>query len=313
MMTRRAENKALHGWLVIDKPGGITSARVVAAIKRATGAKVGHAGTLDPLATGILPLALGEATKTAQFATAGKKLYRFHIRWGVATDTDDREGRIIAESAARPDEAAVIAALPRFTGTILQLPPSYSAIKIGGKRAYALARAGETPELAARPVEIDGLRLLGMPDPDHADLEAEVGAGTYIRSLARDLAAALGTLGHIAELRRLQVGHFTETQAISLERALALGHSLAASEHLLPIETALDDIPALAVTAAEAARLRQGQRIPLSDLREHPSANPIDADGIVEGTLVSAQHERLAVALARIEKGALRPVRIINR
>jgi tRNA pseudouridine55 synthase len=317
-MTRRAENKALHGWLVIDKPAGITSARVVGAIKRATGAKVGHAGTLDPLATGILPLALGEATKTAQFATAGKKRYRFRIRWGVATDTDDREGRIIAASAARPDADSVISALPRFIGTILQLPPSYSAIKIGGRRAYALARAGEAPELTARPVEIAGLRLLGIPDPDHADFEAEVGAGTYIRSLARDLAAALGTSGHIAELRRLQVGRFTEAQAISLERAAALGHSLAASEHLLPIETALDDIPALAVTADEAARLRQGQRIPLSDPRERLPATPIEADkigaaAIGDGAIVSARCEQLAVALARIENGALRPVRIINR
>ncbi len=150
-----------------------------------------------------MPLALGEATKTAQFATAGRKRYRFRVRWGVATDTDDREGDMLAESAARPDDASIIAALPHFTGTILQRPPAYSAIKIAGRRAYALARAGEAPELAARPVEIAELRLLGMPDPDHADFEAEVGAGTYIRSLARDLAASLGTLGHIAELRRL--------------------------------------------------------------------------------------------------------------
>ena len=264
-MTRKADNTALHGWLVIDKPAGITSARVVGAVKRATGAKVGHAGTLDPLATGVLPLALGEATKTAQFATAGRKRYRFRVRWGVATDTDDREGEVLAESAARPDAAAIAAALPRFTGTILQRPPAYSAIKVAGRRAYALARAGEAPELAARPVEIAELRLLGMPDPDHADFEAAVGEGTYIRSLARDLAAALGTLGHIVELRRLAVGRFTEAQAISLEQAVALGHSLAASEHLLPIETALDDIPALAVTAAEAARLRHGQRVPLRD------------------------------------------------
>lgn len=312
-MTRRAENKALHGWLVVDKPGGITSARVVGAIRRATGAKIGHAGTLDPLATGILPLALGEATKTAQFATAGRKCYRFRIRWGIATDTDDREGKTVAESAARPDAAAVIAALPRFIGKIMQLPPVYSAIKIAGRRAYALARAGEAPPLAARPVEIADLRLLGMPDPDHADFEAEVGAGTYIRSLARDLAASLGTLGHIAELRRLQVGRFTEAQAISLEQAVALGHSLIASEHLLPIETALDDIPALAVTAAEAARLRQGQRVALPDLHERRSVSPVDFRDTKNGALVSMRHDGLVVALAHVEDGALRPVRIINR
>src|ERR671917_176599 len=159
---------ALHGWLVIDKAAGITSARVVAAVKRATGAKVGHAGTLDPLATGMLPLALGEATKTVQFATAGRKRYRFRIRWGVATDTDDRDGEVSVESAARPDAASVTAALPRFTGTVLQRPPAYSAIKVAGRRAYALARAGEAPELAARPVEITDFRLLGISDPDHA-------------------------------------------------------------------------------------------------------------------------------------------------
>jgi tRNA pseudouridine55 synthase len=301
---------ALHGWLVIDKPAGITSARVVAAVKRATGAKVGHAGTLDPLATGMLPLALGEATKTVQFATAGRKRYRFRIRWGVATDTDDRDGEVSVENPARPDAASITAALPRFTGTILQRPPAYSAIKVAGRRAYSMARAGIIPELAARPVEITELRLLAMPDLDHADFEAAVGEGTYIRSLARDLAAALGTLGHIAQLRRLQVGRFTEAQAISLEQAVALGHSLAASEHLLPVETALDDIPALAVTAAEASRLRHGQRISLG---ERLSVNPVDTERIAEGVIVGAWHDHLVVALARVEDGVLRPVRIINR
>ena len=290
----------MHGWLIIDKPAGLTSARVVGAVKRATGAKVGHAGTLDPLATGILPLALGEATKTVQFATAGRKRYRFRVRWGVTTDTDDREGKVVAQTPARPDPAAIATALPGFIGTISQQPPAYSAIKIGGRRAYALARAGRPPELAARLVEIAELLLLAAPDPDHAEFEAAVGEGTYIRSLARDLAAALGTLGHIVELRRLAVGRFTEAQAISLESAVALRHSLAASEHLLPIETALDDIPALALTAAEAARLRHGQRVPV-------------VHGLDEGTLVGACHDRLLVALARIEAGVLRPVRIINR
>ena len=197
---------------------------------------------------------------------------------------------------------------PRFTGTILQRPPAYSAIKIAGRRAYALARAGEPPELAARPVEIAELRLLASPDPDHADFEAVVGEGTYIRSLARDLAEALGTLGHIVELRRLSVGRFTEAQAISLDSAVALGHSLAASEHLLPIETALDDIPALALTADEAARLRHGQRVTPDDARERARLAEID-----DGTIVGARHDRLLVALARIEDGGLRPVRIINR
>jgi tRNA pseudouridine55 synthase len=304
----QTRNGELHGWLVIDKPGGITSARAVALVKRATGAKVGHAGTLDPLATGILPLALGEATKTVQCLAAWRKQYRFRIRWGYATDTDDREGRIIAETAAHPSEAEIVAALPAFTGAILQRPPAYSAIKLGGKRAYALARAGNPPELSARPVEITELRLLATSDPENADFAATVGEGTYIRALARDLAQALGTLGHIVELRRTAVGRFGESQAISLDSAVALGHSLAASEHLLPIETVLDDIPALAVTAAEAARLRHGQRILPDDPDERTRL-----DNIEDGDLVGARHDRLLVALARVEAGRLRPVRVINR
>ncbi|TMJ61993.1 MAG: tRNA pseudouridine(55) synthase TruB [Alphaproteobacteria bacterium] len=305
---REREGWGLHGWLVIDKPEGLTSARVVSQIKRATGAKVGHAGTLDPLATGVLPLALGEATKTVRFAAAGQKRYRFRIRWGIARETDDREGAITAESALRPDIAAVEAILPRFTGALLQRPPAYSAIKIAGRRAYKLARAGRPPDLPPRPVTIAELRLSVVPDPDHAEFEAMVGEGTYIRSLARDLAAALGTLAHVVELRRLAVGRFTETQAISLDSALALGHSLAASGHLLPIETVLDDIPALALTATEAARLRQGQRVTPQDERERERLARID-----DGVIVGARLDRLLVALARIEDGHLRPVRIINR
>jgi tRNA pseudouridine55 synthase len=306
-MTTAAED-GLHGWLVVDKPAGMTSARVVAQIKRATGAKTGHAGTLDPLATGILPLALGEATKTVRFATAGQKRYRFAIRWGIARDTDDREGAVTAESTVRPDTAAIAAILPRFTGPLLQRPPTYSAIKIAGRRAYALARAGQKPVMAERSIEITELRLAGVPDPDHAEFEAVVGEGTYIRSLARDLAEALGTRGHIVELRRLAVGRFTETQAISLDSALSLGHSLAASGHLLPIETVLDDIPALALTAAEAARLRQGQRVTPQDEGERERLARID-----DGAIVGARLDRLLVAVARIEDGRLRPVRIINR
>jgi len=300
-MRRRSES-GLAGWLVIDKPGGMTSARVVAAVRRATGAKIGHAGTLDPLATGVLPLALGEATKTVRFVAGGLKCYRFRIRWGVATDTEDREGSVIAETAARPDAAAIAAALPSFTGTILQRPPAYSALKVAGRRAYVLARAGTPPDLAARPVEIAELRLVRMPDADHAEFAATVGEGTYIRALARDLAAALDTLGHVVELRRTAVGRFTENQAISLDSAVALGHSLGASEHLLPIETALDDIPALALSAEEAERLRHGQRV----------VPQRSCGGIADGTIVGLWRERRVVGLARIEDGGLRPVRIIS-
>jgi tRNA pseudouridine55 synthase len=310
-MSRYLDEKrteALHGWLVIDKPAGITSARVVAQIKRATGAKAGHAGTLDPLATGILPVALGEATKTVRFAAADHKRYRFRIRWGLARDTDDGEGEIIGDSPVRPDIAAIEAALPRCTGTVLQRPPAYSAIKIAGRRAYALARTGNAPEMRPRPVEISELHFTGAPDPDHADFEAVVGEGTYIRSLARDLAEMLGTVGHLVELRRLAVGCFTERQAISLESAVALGHSLAASGHLLPIETVLDDIPALALTASEAARLRQGQRISPQDEGERERLARIG-----DGAIVGARFDRLLIALARLEDGHLRPVRIFNR
>ncbi len=294
------------GWLVIDKPAGVTSSKVVVRLRHATGTKAGHAGTLDPLATGILPIALGEATKTVGFVSKATKRYRFRVRWGIATETDDAEGEPIAESAARPDEAAICSALPRFTGRLLQRPPAYSAIKVAGRRAYALARAGKAPRLAERPVEITELDLTALPDRDHADFEAVVGEGTYIRSLARDLAAALGTCGYVAALRRLSVGRFTEAQAISLDLATTLGHSLPASGHLLPIEAALDDIPALALTADEAARLRHGQPIVLTQ------CEGACLDRFDDGTIVGARHDQLLIGLARIENGRLRPVRIIN-
>jgi len=245
---------------------------------------------------------LGEATKTVRFAAAGTKRYRFRVRWGIATDTDDREGSIIGESPLCPDPAAIAAALPSFTGSILQRPPAFSAIKIAGERAYALARAGRAVELAARPVEISQLTLISAVGSDEAEFETIVGEGTYIRALARDLAEALGTLGHVTELRRLAVGRFTEDRAISLDSAVALGHKLAVSEHLLPIETALDDIPALAVSAEEAGRLRHGQWV-------MPQAACREADG----TVVGARCERLLVAVARIERGGLQPLRVINR
>ncbi|HEV2300981.1 MAG TPA: tRNA pseudouridine(55) synthase TruB [Stellaceae bacterium] len=297
---------APSGWLVIDKPLGLSSSRAVAIVRRSTGAaRVGHAGTLDPLATGVLPVALGEATKTTLYAMAGKKHYRFRVRWGIARDTDDSEGEIIGESALRPDRAAIEAALPRFLGTIAQRPPVYSAIHVGGERAYRLARADRPPDLAPRPVEIRELRLLDMPDGDHALLEARVGRGAYIRALARDLAVALGTLGHIVELRRLAVGRFTEKQAISLEIVAERGHILAGCGYLLPIETALDDIPALALTATEAIRLCHGQCVTPSE--------PGFLDRLDEGTIVGALCDRMLIAMARIEKGGLRPVRVINR
>jgi len=297
-----------HGWLVIDKPLGLSSSRVVDVIRRLTGTKVGHAGTLDPLATGVLPIALGEATKTTAYAMAGRKRYRFRVCWGIARATDDREGEIVGECSSRPSREAIEAILPRFTGTILQSPPPYSAIKVDGHRAYALARAHRPPALTARPVQIAALRLIAMPDRDHADCEALVGKGTYIRALSRDLGIALGTLGHVAELRRLSVGRFTEAQAISLDSVVERRHSLAISDYLLPIETALDDIPALALTEAEAARLRYGQRVTPHDIGVRAHLERLD-----EGTVVSAWHGRAMIALARIENGGLQPARVINR
>jgi tRNA pseudouridine55 synthase len=300
-------DRGIHGWLVIDKPRGLTSNRVVERVRRRTGAKAGHAGTLDPLATGVLPIALGEATKTTSYAMHGRKSYRFRVCWGVARTTDDCEGDIIGESGARPSRAAIEAVLPRFTGTIMQAPPVYSAIKIGGRRAYALARADEPPSLPARPVEIVNLRVISELDCGQTEFEAVVGKGTYIRALARDLAIELGTLGHITALRRLSVGPFTEAQAISLESLTDLAHIPPEYEGLLPIETALDGMPALALAAAEATRLRCGQRVVPCD-----SGGRAQVGGFEAGTVVSAWHNNALVALATIEDGSLRPLRIIN-
>lgn len=305
-MTGTADN-GLHGWIVVDKPLGLTSNRVVEIIRRCTGTKVGHAGTLDPLATGVLPIAIGEATKTTAYAMAGRKRYRFRIRWGVARATDDCEGEITAECRLRPSRAEIEAALPRFIGMIQQRPPAYSAIKINGRRAYALARTGAPPALVARTVEISALRLIAAPDGDHADCEALVGKGTYIRALARDIGEALGTFAHIAELRRLSVGRFTEAHAIALDSIAEHGHISLGCEYLLPIGTGLDDIPAVVVTGAEAVRLRSGQRV----LPENTDLS-VDLGGFEEGTVVGAWHDQALIALVRIEDGRLRPIRVIN-
>jgi tRNA pseudouridine55 synthase len=298
---------ARGGWLVVDKPAGITSNQVVTRLKRAAGIKAGHAGTLDPLATGVLPMALGEATKTVAFVSKAEKTYAFRVRWGITTDTDDSEGTATGESPARPEETAIRAMLPRFTGEITQRPPVYSAIKIAGRRAYALARAGKPPVMAERRIAIRALTLTALPDRDHAEFTACVSEGTYIRALARDIAEALGTRGHIVALRRTSVGRFAESQAISLDLATSLGHSLFTSGHVMPIEAALDDIPALALTADEAARLRHGQQIDLKASGEGARLDRFD-----DGMIVGARLDRLLVGLARIEGSRLRPVRMIN-
>ncbi len=297
-MARKRKGRPIHGWLNIDKPPGLTSARVVAQVLKLTGAaKGGHGGTLDPMATGVLPIALGEATKTASYAMDGYKTYRFTLRWGEARDTDDAEGAVTATSDVRPAEDAIRAALTGFTGVIDQVPPDYAAVKVDGRRAYDLARQGEAIELAPRPVTIHRLELMVMPDEDHAVFEVDCGKGTYVRALARDLAVTLGTLGHLSELRRTRVGKFLERDAISLDKLGDLMHSAALSEHLRPVETALDDIPALAMTESQAIRLSQGQVVQV--LGTEPGLVRVTAD------------DRL-VALAEVIDGNVRPVRVFN-
>jgi tRNA pseudouridine55 synthase len=308
MMAAKPRGQPVHGWIVLDKPQGMSSAQAVAAVRRSlVAAKAGHGGTLDPLATGVLPIALGEATKTVAWAMAGRKTYRFSLRWGEARDSDDAEGRVIATSPVRPSATAIAAVLPRFIGLVEQRPPAFSALKLAGERAYRLARAGERPDLALRPVEILELRLTAVPDNDHAVLEAVVGKGTYIRALARDLGTALGTFAHITALRRLAVGRFRIEDAIPLEILTALGHSASAIRHLLPVETALDDIPALALTEAEAHRLRCGQAV--TPLRPEDRAR---IDQLGDGTTVCATTGGKPVALTEISAGGLRPVRVLN-
>jgi tRNA pseudouridine55 synthase len=302
-MTRRKKGNPVHGWLVLDKPVGMTSTQAVGAVRRAFSAqKAGHAGTLDPLATGILPIALGEATKTVPYAVDGQKEYRFTVRWGVETDTDDAEGRTVATSDARPDRAAIEALLPSFIGKILQTPPAFSAVKIAGERAYDLARAGEVVELEPRPVQIDALDLDDCPDRDVAVFAAECGRGTYVRALARDMGRALGCYGHVVALRRMRVASFTLAEAVTMDALTAAaepgGDALQAL--LRPVETALADLAVLRVSREDTVRLLRGQSVLV---RGHDLPLPGPAYATCKGHLV---------ALGEIEKGQLRPTRVFN-
>ena len=307
-MGRKRRGKAIHGWIIIDKPGGLSSNAVVGRVRRLTGAaKVGHAGTLDPMATGVLPMALGEATKIVSYLMDGAKAYRFTVRWGEQRDTDDAEGEVVATSDARPAKEQILAVLGNFIGDIEQVPPVFSAIKIEGKRAYALARADQAPEMKPRTIHIEDLKLLSVVDADHAEFEAVSGKGAYMRSLARDLGTALGTVGHIVQLRRIAVGPFDEKQAISLDKLESLRHSAPLSEHLLPVETVLDDIPALALTETEARKLGQGQAIPVL-----PVASRSPLKNIGQGDVVRVMAEGRLVALAKINGGEIRPFRVMN-
>ena len=304
---KKIKKRDVHGWVVLDKPIGMTSTHAVAVIKRLFAAKrAGHAGTLDPLASGSLPVALGEATKTVPFVVDSRKAYQFTVRWGEERDTDDAEGRVVNASDQRPGADAIRAALPRFTGTIEQVPPRYSAIKIDGERAYDLARDGEPVELAARTVQIHRLELVDMPDPDHAVLTAECGKGTYVRAVARDLGRLLGVFGHVSALRRNRVGPFSELDMIPLEPLESLCHRAAAGEGhladaLLPIETALDDIPALAVSPADAARLARGQAALLRG-----------RDATIFRGMVQVACSGQLVAIAEVERGEILPKRVFN-
>jgi tRNA pseudouridine55 synthase len=304
---RKREKRDVHGWIALDKPLGMTSTHAVAIIKRLFSAKrVGHAGTLDPLASGLLPIALGEATKTVPFIMDGRKVYRFTVKWGEERDTDDTEGRVMQTSAERPSVAAISTLLPQFTGLIEQVPPKFSAIKVDGERAYDLARDGEEIELQSRPVRIDRLDLVETPDSDHAVFEAECGKGTYVRALARDFGRILGCFGHVAALRRTQVGPFGPADMIPLAELEALCHRAAAGEisfadALLPVATALDDIPALAVSRADAARLQRGQAV-LMRGRDAP---------ILSGTLYVTVAGEL-IALAEADRGEIVPKRVFN-
>ncbi|MFD2204756.1 tRNA pseudouridine(55) synthase TruB [Kiloniella antarctica] len=308
-MARRKKGLPIHGWLVIDKPLGVTSTQIVGKVRRLLNAqKVGHGGTLDPLATGLLPLAFGEATKTVSYAMDGRKSYRFAVKWGEATSTEDLEGDVIETSTHRPKKNDILQSLESFKGEINQVPPRYSAIKVDGKRAYDLARSGDEDfEMKSRIVRIDRFDLIEMRNKDEAVFEVDCGKGTYVRSLGRDIAKALGTCAHVTELRRTRVGPFTLEHAISLESLEEIGHSPAAEELLLPVETALDDISALALSETEATRLRHGQ--PLSMIARHDLERIGD---LVNGDVFLATENDKPLALARFEKGEVRSVRVLN-
>lgn len=307
-MARKAKGRPISGWLVIDKPVGLTSTQVVGHVRRLLQPrKIGHGGTLDPLATGLLPIALGEATKTVPYVMDAPKSYIFTVQWGAATATDDAEGEVVETAPGRPTAEEIRAVLPRFVGEIAQVPPAFSAIKVQGRRAYDMARSAQPFELAARPVRIFDLTLDRCDGGEHATFRVTCGKGAYMRALARDLGTALGTCAHVVALRRTAVGRFTEEGAISLESLEALGHSPAALEAVLPLETALDDIPALALTETEASRLRSGQAVSMV-----ARTNRDRISDFVNGAIVFATAGGKPVALARYDAGDIRPVRVLN-
>ena len=310
---RRPKGLPLDGWLIIDKPAGMTSTDVVNRVRRGFDAqKAGHGGTLDPLATGVLPIAFGAATKTVPYVMDGTKLYHFTLKFGDARDTDDADGQTIATSDVRPTNEQINAALPAFRGDILQIPPAYSAIKVAGERAYDMAREGRAPVLEPRPARVDRFELIERVDADTAIFEVQSGKGVYMRSLARDLAAACGTCGHVATLRRLRVGPFTEAdshtlESISLDKPVRAEDTPPASpDFLLPVATALADIPALALTEQEATDLSHGQAISLVTLMGRIPATADPAGG-----LARAMAGGRVLGLCRLADGWLKPERML--
>jgi tRNA pseudouridine55 synthase len=302
-MGRRRKGRPVHGWVALDKPAGMTSTQAVGVVRRLFDAqKAGHAGTLDPLATGLLPIALGEATKTVPFAVDGEKVYRFEVRWGAETNTDDAEGETVRSSAERPSRAAIKALASQFIGEILQVPPAFSAIKIDGERAYALARSGEAVLPEARAVFVDDLRLMDVPDADTAVFEIRCGKGTYVRSIARDMGRTLASYGHVSKLRRARVGPFEEESSVTLDQLRGMheaGDSL--SGILQPVEAVLGELCEVRVSQPDAARLLQGQPV-LMRGRDAP---------IVTGAAYAVARDGL-IALCEIEAGLLRPTRVFN-
>ena len=305
MARRKPTGRRINGWLVIDKGPSITSTQVVAEVKRLTQAqKVGHGGTLDPLATGVLPIAMGEATKTVAYVMDSRKSYEFTLRFGEGRDTDDAAGAVIATSDLRPSDAELAAALPQFVGLIQQVPPQYAAVKVQGERAYDIARRGETVELAPREIRIDELELTARPDPDHAQFRMRSGKGAYVRSIARDLGQVLGCYAHVAALRRTEVGAFRAENAISLEALARIVEDDSLPQVLVPVTTALAGIPALAVTEPQAHRLRAGQPVLITPA--------LLGEAVGDPATVRAMRAGELIALARLEGMELSPMRVFQ-
>lgn len=300
-MARRKKGRDISGWIVIDKPAGPTSTAVVNKVRWAFDAKkAGHAGTLDPDATGVLAIALGEATKTIPYITDAMKAYRFTVTFGAATNTDDADGQVIATSAKRPDDQEIRDAITGFTGDIMQVPPKFSAVKIDGERAYKLARDGEDVELAARPLFVEELALVDRPDPDHAVLEMVCGKGGYVRAIARDLGQTLGCLGHVKSLRRVWSGPFDVENAVPLSTVEDNARTEALDALLLPLEEGLCDLPELVATAEGAVRLRNG------------NPGKVIASNVDYGDEAWASQNGGAVAVGIYRSGELHPSRVFN-